>query len=203
MRFILGTPATSSWSLRAYLGAGELTKSANIDWRSFDAQSKLTDATDCPTRQVPVVYFDEAAPAIIETFAIIEALAERGGLCWPIDSLLRARARSFCLEFQHHSDALRTKVPMDFRDTQQIETAPAELFEWLSRLETLLNEGHGEFLYGELSAADAWFAPLIARGIRCRAIKSESLQRYTAALKNTQGWCQWAQLVDDCDPAYR
>ena len=92
---------------------------------------------------------------------------------------------------------------MDFRDTQQIKTPPAELFEWLSRLETLLNEGHGDFLYGELSAADAWFAPLIARGIRCRAIKSESLQRYTAALKNTQGWCQWAQLVDDCDPAYR
>ena len=116
MRFILGTPATSSWSLRAYLGAGELTKSANIDWRSFDAQSKLTDATDCPTRQVPVVYFDEAAPAIIETFAIIEALAERGGLCWPDDSLLRARARSFsttarpCAQKSRWISVIRSKL---------------------------------------------------------------------------------------------
>ncbi len=203
MRFILGTPATSSWSLRAYLAAGDLISSAHIDWRSFDANSKLTDASDCPTRQVPVVFFDEQAPAIIETFAILEALAERGGLRWPTDSLLRARARSFCLEFQHHSDALRAKVPMDFRDTQQIQTPPAELLQWLGRLESLVSEQHGEFLYGDLSAADAWFAPLIARGIRCRAIDSEPLQRYTAALKKTQGWRRWSELVTDCNPAYR
>lgn len=203
MRFILGTPATSSWSLRAYLGAGALIESAEIDWRSFDAQSRLTDATDCPTRQVPVVYFDKQSPAIIETFAILEALAERGGLGWPEDPLLRACARSLCLEFQHHSEALRRKVPMDFRDTRQIAIPPAELLEWLNRLEALLAEGHGEFLYGELSIADAWFAPLIARGIRCRAIEADSLKRYTAALKNTQGWRQWTQLVDSCDPAYR
>ncbi|MDF1766358.1 MAG: hypothetical protein P1V29_08255 [Gammaproteobacteria bacterium] len=203
MRLILGTPKTSSWSLRAYLSAGELINNATIDWRSFDEHSKLTDAMDCPTRQVPVLYTDEAPNvAIIETFAILEALAERGGLPWPVDALLRARARSLCLEFQHHSDELRKLVPMDFADTQQIAQAPASLYAWLERLEAVLEEGRGEYLFGELSAADAWFAPLIARGIRCRAIHSEALKRYAAALKHTAGWRQWVALVDDCDPAY-
>lgn len=55
MRMILGTPRTSSWSLRAYMAAGSLIDSTQISWRSFDAHSKLTDATDCPTRQVPVL----------------------------------------------------------------------------------------------------------------------------------------------------
>jgi glutathione S-transferase len=91
---------------------------------------------------------------------------------------------------------------MDFADTQQIAQAPASLYAWLERLEAVLEEGRGEYLFGELSAADAWFAPLIARGIRCRAIHSEALKRYAAALKHTAGWRQWAALVDDCDPAY-
>jgi len=202
IRLILGTPNQSSWSMRAFLCASPLINALTIDWRTFDQNDRLTDSKDCPTAQVPVLYLRNDPSAIVETFAIAETLAELGGLQWPDASTQRSTARSLCLEFQSNSSALRKAVPMDLsRNAQRLDPHPDLIF-WTERLNQLLEQSNGEFLFGDLSIADAWFSPVVARAVRCDLIKSMELQQYLESLRTTQGWRQWMKHVGDAGHDY-
>ncbi len=201
VRLILGTASQSSWSMRAFLCASPLIESLTIDWRTFDVNDRLADASGCPTGKVPVLYMHDAN-GIVESFAIAETLAELGGLNWPKSSADRANARSLCLEFQATSDALRKAVPMDLSLDAETLIAHSDLLTWMQRLDKLLQQSDGPFLYGHLSIADAWFSPVIARAIRCDVLSTTALSAYFEALKLTQGWRCWMGYVDNPSPIY-
>ena len=196
VHLILGTAHQSSWSMRAFLCASPLIEAVTIDWRTFDQNDNLSDSTGCPTAKVPVLYINNRSAIIVESLAIAEILAELGGLQWPNDSVARATARSLCLEFQSNSTALRKAVPMDLSDNAQRLVPHHDLITWIERLEKLKKRSDGEFLYGQLSIADAWFSPLIARAVRCEMHFSPVLKAYFESLKATQGWKAWMGFVD-------
>ena len=201
VRLILGTASQSSWSMRAFLCASPLIQSLTIDWRTFDVNDRLADASGCPTGKVPVLY-PSRAEVIVESFAIAETLAELGGLQWPEDRRDRASARSLCLEFQAASDDLRKSVPMDLSSVGNVLAPHPDLIVWMQRLDKLLQQSDGPFLYGHLSIADAWFSPVIARAVRCDVLSTTPLAEYFEALKLTQCWRCWMGYVDNPSPIY-
>ena len=202
VRLILGTASQSSWSMRAFMCASPLIDSLTIEWRTFDLHDKLIDPTDCPTFKVPVLYVNNENSGIVESMAIAETLAELGGLQWPTDRVTRSNARSLCLEFQANSDALRRAVPMNLSmDSQNLPPHP-DLIVWIQRLDKLLQQSDGPFLYGHLSIADAWFSPVIARAVRCDVLSTTPLGEYFEALKLTQCWRCWMGYVDNPSPIY-
>lgn len=196
VHLILGTAHQSSWSMRAFLCASPLIEDVTIDWRTFDQNDRLSDPAGCPTAKVPVLCINKRSISIVESLAIAEILAELGGLQWPKDWIARAKARSLCLEFQSNSEALRKAVPMDLSVDAQRLAPHHDLIAWVERLEKLMQRSDGEFLYGQLSIADAWFSPVIARAIRCDMHLSPVLQAYFESLKATHGWKAWMGYVD-------
>ena len=104
--------------------------------------------------------------------------------------------RKLMFGVQSNSEALRKAVPMDLSVDAKRLTPHHDLIAWVERLEKLIQRSDGEFLYGQLSIADAWFSPVIARAIRCDMRLSPVLQAYFESLKATHGWKAWMGYVD-------
>ena len=86
--------------MRAFLCAHPIIDDFEINWKEFDANSKLMDTTLCPTNQVPVLYLANLQKPIVETFAIAEVLSELGGLSWPKDRSDRCMQKVFAWSFK-------------------------------------------------------------------------------------------------------
>lgn len=192
---ILGSPYSSTWSMRAFLCAYPIIDNFEVSWREFDENFKLKDTSLCPTNQVPVLYISNLKKPIIETFAIADVLTELGGLCWPKDRVDEWYAKSLCLEFQNQSSKLRELVPMDLRDGKNIFVNSEELDRWHKRLSDLLDAHNDDFLFGEISVADAWFAPLLCRFVRANYQMSPSVSTYYNRIKHTDGWRVWISKI--------
>lgn len=201
-RLILGTAWSSTWSMRAFLCAAPIRDRFDISWRDFDTQNKLIDTTDCPTSQVPVLKLAQSGITIVETFAIVDALADLGGLQWPTPRAIAWTAKSLCLEFQSQSGDLRRAIPMDLRQGSAQHINHPQLTYWHDRLEALHTQSTGDFLLGDYSIADAWIAPLYCRFLRVGYPISEMQRAYLTRLKQTDGWQQWTAFVDDLAAEY-
>lgn len=200
---ILGSPYSSTWSLRAFLCASPILNEFNFIWKEFTSQSKLVDSTYCPTKQVPVLYLKEMESPIVETFAIADVLSQIGGLTWPAKNNEDWLAKSLCLEFQNQSQELRDLIPMELRSRPKLNRGHDLLEPWHQRLEKLLSNHDGQFLMGELSIVDAWFAPLYCRFIRSNFSISQRQSEYFQSLKATNGWQLWVSYIEDLAVEYR
>jgi len=108
-----------------------------------------------------------------ESLAITEYLAERfpeSGV-WPTDQTARAHARSISSEMHAGFGGLRAACPMNFgkvfgsRDRGEELAADVQRIGalWREALENFGSKHDGPFLYGAFSAADAMYAPVVAR----------------------------------------
>jgi glutathione S-transferase len=118
-----------------------------------------------PTGKAPILVDDGFV--VWDSLAIIEYLAEKfpdQGF-WPGDVQDRARARSLCAEMHSGFMGLRPLCPTNFRRAPRAE--PKELDEAaqadLARIEAIFAGARGPFLFGDFSAADAYFAPVVNR----------------------------------------
>jgi len=105
-----------------------------------------------------------------DTLAIAEFLAERrpeAGL-WPRAEVARSQARSVSAEMHSGFTALREQMPMDMRGQHSVPLT-LELAADIARIDQLWSTcrtSHGRdgpFLFGEWSAADAMYAPVVSR----------------------------------------
>jgi glutathione S-transferase len=125
-----------------------------------------------PAGKVPVLIDDGFA--VWDTLAIAEYLHEKfpqAGV-WPRDPQARARARSVAAEMHSGFSALRSHCPMNIE--AGLAEAGARVFAEqaavradLQRIDALwadaLQTSGGPFLFGEFSAADAFYAPVCMR----------------------------------------
>lgn len=171
MKIVLGNKAYSSWSMRPWIAL----KLIGVD---FDEEVIPLDRDDTaeqigrvsPSKLVPVL-IDETENVIWESLAIIEYLAERfpDVYLWPKDAAARAMARCVSSEMHAGFYPLREALPMNlFADTQSVRLSPAVQGD-INRILAVFSEcrsrfgDDGPFLFGERSAADAMFAPVITR----------------------------------------
>ena len=106
-----------------------------------------------------------------DSLAIIEYIAERFPdlPIWPGETRARATARSLAAEMHSGFSALRANLPMNMRRPVKRREVPPEAGADVERIEAAWADakrrfgGRGDFLFGDFSAADAMFAPVINR----------------------------------------
>ncbi len=170
LKLIIGNKNYSSWSLRPWL----LMKQSGIEFEEellqlgtdeFRQRTAEFSANGC----VPVLLHDERI--IWDTLAIVEYLAELfpEKNLWPGDAEARAFARSSVAEMHSGFSALRNEMPMNIRgDHQDFSCSDAatanidRIFEIWQACRDRFGAG-GNMLFGDFSAADAFYAPVVWR----------------------------------------
>ena len=167
---IIGDKLYSSWSLRGALAldlAGvsyteQLIKLGQPDTRSLILQHSATG-------KVPLLKTEHGTLA--DSLAIAEYLNERfpAAQLWPVDIAARAQARSACAQMHSGFFGLRANLPFDLSRDQALVPMPDDAQIDIERLLALWAECRsvatekGPYLFGRLSLADAFFAPVAVR----------------------------------------
>ena len=210
----IGNKNYSSWSMRPWVllkQAGIPFEERMVRFDSFAGDSHFKEEVlkHNPAGRVPVLV-DEGF-AVWDSLAIIEYAAEkhpeRG--VWPRDPHARARARSICAEMHSGFGALRTHCPMNieaslahigalvWRDQAAVRGDVERIVDMWSGL---LEEHKGPMLFGEFSAADAFYAPVCMR-IRTYALPVPGhitdYVRRVCALPSVQAWTEDALAEHD------
>jgi len=166
----VGNKLYSSWSLRA----GILLSAFDIPFEEtviamYKDDTKTRMLEHGPTGKVPAI--NDGEISVWESLAIMEYIAETypDMNIWPSDKAARAHARAACSEMHAGFMGLRSSCPMNLTAQFKPKDRGEEVIADIARLEELWGEARsqygagGDFLYGEFSAADAMFAPVVTR----------------------------------------
>ncbi|MCX4219718.1 glutathione S-transferase family protein [Pseudomonas sp. MCal1] len=170
LHLIIGDKLLSSWSLRAAL-ALELTGAPYteelVKLGKPDTRERLL--AHSPTAKVPLL--KTARGTIADSLAIAEYLAEQfpSEQLWPTDIAARAQARSACAQMHSGFFAMRNHMPFNLSHDAPLNPVPPEVKVDIERMLALWAECRavatesGPYLFGRVSLADAFFAPIAVR----------------------------------------
>lgn len=181
---VIGNKNYSSWSMRPW-----------VVLTAFDIPFKeiriLLDQPDTTKRiaeyslagRVPLLVDGELT--VWDSLAICEYLAERypERKLWPQNAAARASARSICAEMHSSFSSLRTSMSMDIRGKYPGKGRTPQTQADIGRISEIWEEclskyGHHQFLFGEFSIADAYFAPVVMRFRSYGVFLAPALQAY-------------------------
>lgn len=172
MKLLIGNRTYSSWSLRGWLIAKLSGLPFEIDILPLDTAGFAEAAADplrLPSGRVPTLWAD--GTPVWDSLAILGYLEELVGRSkfWPDDPEARAHARSTTAEMHSGFASLRRECPMHLRLRSPIPALSDPTAADLSRIDQIWTEARtrygqgGPFLYGQFSAADAFYAPVVTR----------------------------------------
>ena len=169
LTLVIGNKNYSSWSMRPWVAMsafGIPFQEVRVLLDRADTGSKI--AAYCASGRVPVLLAGEMT--IWDSLAICEYLSEQFQELhlWPQDVAARAMARSVCAEMHAGFGDLRNAMSMNIRASLpgkgRTHGAQADIGRVSEIWEECLSRfGHHQFLFGEFSIADAYFAPVVAR----------------------------------------
>ena len=158
----------SSWSLRGWL----LCRMAGLEFREQavpvdDPANRAELLLLSPSILVPCLTHDGVR--VWDTLAIAEYLNEakpEAGLL-PATRAARARCRSICGEMHSGFGNLRSALPMNLKGRHPgfkiWSGAQADIDRIVTIWRECFAEHHGPYLFGELTMADAMYAPVVTR----------------------------------------
>ena len=213
----IGNKNYSSWSMRPWVLLRQLQipfQEVLVRFDSFEGGSAFKRAISGvnPAGKVPVLV-DEGF-AVWDTLAITEYVAERFAdrAVWPQDRQRRARARSVCAEMHSGFSALRSHCPMNVEATlhdvgakiwQEQAGVRVDVERIVAMWTALLEESGGPMLFGQFSAADAYFAPVCLRlknyGLPVPQVVADYVDR-VLALPGVKAWNDEALKEHDFIP---
>jgi glutathione S-transferase len=196
-RLIIGNKNYSSWSLRPWLAmtvAGIPFDETVISLDAPDFKTRLLAVS--PAGKVPVLI--DGDTHVWESLAIIDYLAElnpKAGL-WPDDRAARALARSVANEMHAGFLPLRRACPMNFWLPPKPRPIPDDAMANVRRIDAIWSDCRrrfgGPFLFGaHFGAADAMYAPVVARFFNYGVAVSPSAETYMQAVMATPAWTAW------------
>lgn len=166
----LGDRTFSSWSLRGWL----MLETFGLPYKThmlglYDGTMAEQMTALAPARLVPTLRLPDGT-IVGESLAIAETLAERHRdvQMWPADAAARSAARWLAAEMCAGFSTLRGECPMQLLHVYDGFAPSPALLQDLERLETLWAyaaqfAGSGDWLLGDWSLADVFYAPVAAR----------------------------------------
>ncbi|MEP2030833.1 MAG: glutathione S-transferase [Paracoccaceae bacterium] len=201
----IGDRLFSSWSLRGWLLFEKFGIPFNTHLVGLYSGTMAQDlAALSPARLVPAVRTSDG-DVIGETMAIVETLAEQNPDAghWPADPRARILARWLCAEMAAGFGALRQDCPMQLKYCHVgFQTSKAVLDD-LNRIESLWSlarERYGQigpWLFGDYSAADAFYAPVAARIIGYGLPVSRAATDYCTQTIQDPAFVKWRRDAQD------
>jgi glutathione S-transferase len=202
LTLIIGNKNYSSWSLRPWIAM----RAAGI---AFDEKviplylpgSREQILAYSPAGKVPVLIDGERH--IWESLAILEYLAETfpEAHLWPRDAGARSYARAVASEMHAGFPALRHHCTMNFWLPPKARQKPDEVMAEVARIEALWSdcrarfgqtaEPGGPFLFGAFGAADAMYAPVVARFHNYGLPVGKQTHAYMDAVMDLPAWQEW------------
>jgi glutathione S-transferase len=200
LKLIIGNKNYSSWSFRPWIamkGAGIAFEEELIPFGQplGNPEFKLRVHKYSPAGTVPVLVDGDIC--VWDSIAIIEHVAERfpHARLWPAHVKARAHARAICSEMHAGFQPLRHECPMNFRRPSLGRDLSADAQANIKRIEAMWTDCYerygGPFLFGGFGAADAMYAPVVAR-FRTYAIPvaTEALA-YMQAMLELPAFAEW------------
>ncbi|HZW11800.1 MAG TPA: glutathione S-transferase family protein [Noviherbaspirillum sp.] len=197
LKLVIGNKNYSSWSMRPWLvmkAFGIPFEEVRIALGQPDTSMRIGQYSSAG--KVPVLIDGETV--VWDSTAICEYLAEQfpdKGL-WPRDVRARATARSICAEMHSGFSALRTAMWMNIRArfpgkgrTPGAQGDIARICEiWEN---CLARSGQHQFLFGDFSIADAYYAPVVMRFRTYGVWLAPALQAYVDRVVAHPAVAQW------------
>ena len=169
LTLVIGTKNLSSWSMRPWVALTAFNipfTEVRVELDRPDTSSKIARYTH--SGRVPVLLAGDIT--IWDSLAICEYLAEQfpDKHLWPQDVAARATARSICAEMHSSFTSLRSTMPMNITASLRGQGRTPETQADIGRVSEIWEEclcrfGHNEFLFGDFSLSDAFFAPVVTR----------------------------------------
>jgi glutathione S-transferase len=203
LTLVIGNKNYSSWSLRPWL----LMKHLGVGFRELLIplhQPATRDEIDkhSPSGRVPVLRQGELC--VWDSLAICEFVCELTGRGWPKDPQARAVARSVSAEMHAGFVNLRSEWPMNARARHRRTPVTPGLKADIDRVEEIWNDcrsrfgkSGGPWLFGEYSAADAMYAPVVLRFNTYGAQLSETARWYMAAVIEDPALQEWLRAAHE------
>ena len=199
MKLVIGNKNYSSWSMRPWV----VMKAFTIPFE------EITILLDRPTTsaqiaeyslagRVPILLADDMV--IWDSLAICEFLAEQFPLqnLWPEDVAARAMARSICAEMHSGFSGLRSSMSMniraDFSGKGRNAGSQADIGRISEIWEGCLSRyGAHQYLFGDFSIADAYFAPVVMRFKTYGVSLAPALQAYVDRVQAHPAVMEWVK----------
>ena len=195
----IGTRRYSSWSLRGWLMVRLAGLDVDVQVIPLAAGTTAAIAAVSPSGLVP--YLEHDGNRVWDSLAIGEYCAELAPGLWPDDRRARTRARVLAAEMHAGFRPLRLAMPMNLGRARPLANGIAADvqadIDRICRLWQDARQAHGAggpFLFGAaFGAADAMFAPVVARLAGYRVPLGEGPAAYRDAVLAHPLMVQWAE----------
>ena len=199
LTLIIANKTYSSWSFRPWVLMryfGIAFDEITIPLAQENTRAEILRHT--PSGKCPALR--DGAIVVWDSLAIIEYLAETFPpiAIWPRLRAARAQARSLAAETHSGFANLRASLPMNMRRKVKRLELSQEAAADVARIESAFAAARvefgraGHFLFGDFSAADAMFAPVVNRLHVYDVDVSEATRRYMDHVMALPAWQEWA-----------
>jgi glutathione S-transferase len=198
LTLVIANKNYSSWSLRPWI----LMRHFGIPFAetviSMAREETRADMLrHAPTGKCPSLR--DGAVVVWDSLAIIEYLAESFPdlAIWPRERAARAQARSLAAEMHSGFSALRSNLPMNMRRKPAARDFAPDVVADIARIEAAFAHARhefgagGAFLFGDFSAADAMFAPVVSRLHTYAVAVSPTTRVYMNAIEGLPAYQAW------------
>ncbi len=208
LTLVIANKNYSSWSMRPWV----LLKALDIPFAEvmlkFHSSEWVRDLPRLsPSSMVPVLWEGEAgadhAIAVWESTAIFEYIADvhPHKRVWPEGIAARTHARAIVAEMHAGFRALRTSMPMNIRSSLGDLGMNGDVAKNIGRIETIWRNTRRKFaegkpfLFGDFSAADAMYAPVVMRFATYQPALAADTEKYCAAVRAHPAVVEWMQAA--------
>ena len=198
LTLVIGNKNYSSWSLRPWIAmkvAGIPFEEIQIPLYEPGSRERMLEYS--PAGKVPILI--DGDEHVWESLAILEHLAERfpEARLWPADRRARSHARAVASEMHGGFQPLRQNCTMNLWLPVKARPQPPEVLANVARIEQMWADCRarfgqsGPFLFGAFGAADAMYAPVVARFNTYGLPVSAKTRAYMDAVMALPAWREW------------
>ena len=202
LKLVIANKNYSSWSMRAWV----LLRELGIDFEEVRLEfnpdvSVIGIERYSAAGKVPVLIVD--AEPVWDSLAICETVAELfpEKRIWPGERRARQVARSICAEMHSGFQAMRQSMPMNIRGRHEGKGMNSGTRRDIERIASIWQDcrksfgAGGDLLFGDFSAADAYFAPVAMRFATYAVELPPAAQAYVQSLRALRSVREWTDAA--------